>query len=126
MVTIGTEVGEYDAEKMSAYDAKVAEAVALLANDEITQEQVTQMISALNNALLSAMIMPEGVNLLLTTNANKLENKSGWVSGLVGTSNNKWSLPLASADRRHVKFRQRKSGNHSDIARDELCHGNRR
>ena len=97
MVTIGTEVGEYDAEKMNAYDAKVAEAVTLLANDEITQEQVTQMISALNNALLSAMIMPEGVNLLLTTNANKLENKSGWVRGLVGTSNNIWSLPLASA-----------------------------
>ena len=55
----GTAMGQFDAEKMKAYDAEIENINALLEKDEITQTEVDEFVSKLNNILNAAQTMPQ-------------------------------------------------------------------
>ena len=54
----GNEAGQYSAEAMAAFDAKVVEANTLLEKDNITADEVTAFANALNEVLNNALSMP--------------------------------------------------------------------
>ncbi|MBO5134856.1 MAG: exo-alpha-sialidase [Bacteroidaceae bacterium] len=58
-VEMGTDVGQYDAEKMSVFNAEVTKAYALLTRKDITKEEVNTQVEALTASLLSALVMPK-------------------------------------------------------------------
>ena len=55
----GTGVGEYDPVKMTSFDTEVANANALLARGNLTEAQVTEQVTKLNNAFHEAMVLPK-------------------------------------------------------------------
>ena len=55
----GTGVGEYDPEKMSDFDAEVANANTLLAKGNLTEAEVTEQVTKLNEAFTKAMVLPK-------------------------------------------------------------------
>ena len=59
MAEIGTEVGQYDATKMEAFDTEVATANTLLAKSAITESEVQTVVAAIDAALLAAQAMPK-------------------------------------------------------------------
>ena len=54
----GTGVGEYDPAKMEAFDAEVARANTLLAQDKLTEAEVAEQVACLKNAFSEAMVLP--------------------------------------------------------------------
>ena len=55
----GEAMGQYDPEKMKAFDAELENAYALLAKESITQTEVQAMAGKLNEVLLQAIAMPK-------------------------------------------------------------------
>ena len=55
----GEAMGQYDPEKMAAFDAELENAYALLAKESITQAEVQAMTGKLNEVLLQAIAMPK-------------------------------------------------------------------
>ena len=55
----GDAMGQYDPEKMAAFDAELENAYALLAQESITESEVQAMSSKLNEAVESAIAMPK-------------------------------------------------------------------
>ena len=55
----GEAMGQYDPEKMKAFDAELENAYALLAKESITQAEVQAMAGKLNEVLLQAIAMPK-------------------------------------------------------------------
>ena len=55
----GEAMGQYDPEKMKAFDAELENAYALLAKESITQAEVQAMTGKLNEVLLQAIAMPK-------------------------------------------------------------------
>ncbi len=55
----GTSMGQFDAEKMNAYDAEMENVNALLEKEEITQTEVDEMAAKLNGILNNAQVMPQ-------------------------------------------------------------------
>ena len=55
----GEAMGQYDPEKMAAFDAELENAYALLAKESITQTEVQAMAGKLNEVLLQAIAMPK-------------------------------------------------------------------
>ncbi len=56
---IGTAMGQYNAEKMQAFEAELSNANTLLEKDELTAEEVEQMTTKLNTILNEAQTMPQ-------------------------------------------------------------------
>ena len=54
----GTGVGEYDPAKMEAFNAEVARANTLLAQDKLTEAEVAEQVACLKNAFSEAMVLP--------------------------------------------------------------------
>ena len=63
----GTAMGQFDAEKMKAYDAEIENINTLLEKNEITQAEVDAIVSKLNNILNNAQTMPQA-----STNGNEI------------------------------------------------------
>lgn len=59
MAERGTAMGQYDPEKMEAFDAALANANALLAKDELTAAEVNEEIAKLAEILNNAQAMPQ-------------------------------------------------------------------
>ena len=55
----GESMGQYDPEKMKAFDAELENAYALLAKESITQTEVQAMAGKLNKVLKEALAMPK-------------------------------------------------------------------
>ena len=55
----GSAMGQFDAEKMKAYDAKMENIKSLLEKNEITQAEVDAVVSELNNILNNAQALPQ-------------------------------------------------------------------
>ena len=55
----GEAMGQYDPEKMAAFDAELENAYALLAKESITETEVQTMTGKLNEVLLQAIAMPK-------------------------------------------------------------------
>ncbi len=55
----GESMGQYDPEKMAAFDAELENAYALLAKESITETEVQTMTGKLNEVLLQAIAMPK-------------------------------------------------------------------
>lgn len=98
----GNAAGQYDEEKMKAFDAKMAEANALLERNDITQEQVTEFANALNTILNEALSMPtnstEGNEVwyqLYTPNRNsKYLTSTGADAGVVGEDKHNYATGM--------------------------------
>ena len=67
LVERGTAMGQFDAEKMKAYDAKMDNIKSLLEKNEITQAEVDAIVSELNNILNNAQALPQA-----STNSNEI------------------------------------------------------
>ena len=63
----GTAMGQFDAEKMKAYDAEIENINTLLEKNGITQAEVDAIVSKLNNILNNAQTMPQA-----STNGNEI------------------------------------------------------
>ena len=102
IATRGNAAGQYDEEKMKAFDAKMAEANALLERNDITQEQVTEFANALNAILNEALSMPtnstEGNEVwyqLYTPNRNsKYMTSTGAGAGVVGEDKHNYATGM--------------------------------
>ena len=98
----GDVAGQYDAEKMKAYDAKLAEANALLEKTNITQEEVTEFANALTAILNEALTMPKASTAeqavwyqLSTPNRNrKYLTSTGAGAGVVGEDKNNYPTSM--------------------------------
>ena len=98
----GDAAGQYNGEKMKAFDAKMAEANALLERNDITQEQVTEFANALNAILNEALSMPanstEGNEVwyqLYTPNRNsKYLTSTGAGAGVVGEDKHNYATGM--------------------------------
>ena len=98
----GNVAGQYDAEKMKAYDAKLAEANALLEKTDITQEEVTEFANALTAILNEALTMPKASTAeqavwyqLSTPNRNrKYLTSTGAGAGVVGEDKNNYATSM--------------------------------
>ena len=98
----GDAAGQYDEEKMKAFDTKMAEANALLERNDITQEQVTEFANALNAILNEALSMPtnstEGNEVwyqLYTPNRNsKYLTSTGAGAGVVGEDKHNYATGM--------------------------------
>ena len=98
----GDAAGQYNGEKMKAFDAKMAEANALLERNDITQEQVTGFANALNAILNEALSMPtnstEGNEVwyqLYTPNRNsKYLTSTGAGAGVVGEDKHNYATGM--------------------------------
>ena len=55
----GTAMGQYDPEKMNAFDAEVEKAYALLEKENITEEEVTELANSMNSTIEAALSMPK-------------------------------------------------------------------
>lgn len=102
VVTRGNAAGQYNEEKMKAFDTKMAEANALLERNDITQEQVTEFANALNAILNEALSMPtnstEGNEVwyqLYTPNRNsKYMTSTGAGAGVVGEDKHNYATGM--------------------------------
>ncbi len=102
IATRGNAAGQYDEEKMKAFDAKMAEANALLERNDITQEQVTEFANALNTILNEALSMPtystEGNEVwyqLYTPNRDsKYMTSTGAGAGVVGEDKHNYATGM--------------------------------
>ncbi|MBO5705686.1 MAG: exo-alpha-sialidase [Bacteroidaceae bacterium] len=102
IATRGNAAGQYNEEKMKAFDAKMAEANALLERNDITQEQVTEFANALNAILNEALSMPtnstEGNEVwyqLYTPNRNsKYMTSTGAGAGVVGEDKHNYATGM--------------------------------
>ena len=102
VATRGNAAGQYNEEKMKAFDAKMAEANALLERNDITQEQVTEFANALNAILNEALSMPtnstEGNEVwyqLYTPNRNsKYLTSTGAGAGVVGEDKHNYATGM--------------------------------
>ena len=98
----GDAAGQYDAEKMKAYDTKLAEAKALLEKTNLTQEEVTEFANALNAILNEALSMPKASTAgetvwyqLSTPNRNsKYLSSEGAGAGVVGADKNNYPTSM--------------------------------
>ncbi len=98
----GDAAGQYNGEKMKAFDAKMAEANDLLERNDITQEQVTEFANALNAILNEALSMPtnstEGNEVwyqLYTPNRNsKYLTSTGAGAGVVGEDKHNYATGM--------------------------------
>ena len=98
----GDAAGQYNGEKMKAFDAKMAEANVLLERNDITQEQVTEFANALNAILNEALSMPanstEGNEVwyqLYTPNRNsKYLTSTGAGAGVVGEDKHNYATGM--------------------------------
>ena len=90
----GTGVGEYDPAKMASFDAEVTNANTLLARGNLTEAEVTEQVTKLNNAFYEAMVLPktstdtEEYWYQITTlrSANYYITASGTASGISGVT----------------------------------------
>ena len=55
----GTAMGQYDPEKLAAFDAELENAIAILEKDDITEADVTAITGKLNTAIEGALAMPK-------------------------------------------------------------------
>ncbi len=55
----GTAMGQYDPEKLAAFDAELENAIAILEKDDITEDDVTAITGKLNTAIEGALAMPK-------------------------------------------------------------------
>ena len=102
IATRGNAAGQYDVEKMKAFDAKMAQANDLLERNDITQEQVTEFANALNAILNEALSMPtnstEGNEVwyqLYTPNRNsKYMTSTGAGAGVVGEDKHNYATGM--------------------------------
>ena len=102
VATRGNAAGQYNEEKMKAFDTKMAEANALLERNDITQEQVTEFANALNAILNEALSMPtnstEGNEVwyqLYTPNRNsKYMTSTGAGAGVVGEDKHNYATGM--------------------------------
>ena len=116
----GADAGQYDEEKMKAFDAKMAQANALLERNDITQEQVTEFANALNAILNEALSMPtnstEGNEVwyqLYTPNRNsKYMTSTGAGAGVVGEDKHNYATGM-------WKFVARQDGKVDIVNRDD-------
>ena len=98
----GDAAGQYNEEKMKAFDAKMAQANDLLERNDITQEQVTEFANALNAILNEALSMPtnstEGNEVwyqLYTPNRNsKYMTSTGAGAGVVGEDKHNYATGM--------------------------------
>lgn len=98
----GDAVGQYDEEKMKAYDEKLAQANAILEKTDITQEQVTEFAEALTAILNDALTMPKASTdaeevwyKLSTPNRNrKYLTSTGAGAGVVGEDQNNYAASM--------------------------------
>ena len=59
MAECGTSVGQYDAEKMKAFDAELEKANALLEKESVTADEVNAVVAGLMKILSEAQMMPQ-------------------------------------------------------------------
>ena len=98
----GDAAGQYNAEKMKAYDAKLADAKALLEKPTITSQEVTELADALNAILNDALSMPKASTVespywyqLSTPNRNsKYLSSTGIGTGVVGADKNRYPTSM--------------------------------
>ena len=98
----GDAAGQYDVEKMKAYDEKLAQANAILEKTDITQEQVTEFAEALTAILNEALTMPKASTdseelwyRLSTPNRNsKYLTSTGAGAGVVGEDRNNYAASM--------------------------------
>ena len=102
VATRGDAAGQYNEEKMKAFDAKMAEANDLLERNDITQEQVTEFANALNAILNEALSMPTNSTednevwyQLYTPNRNsKYLTSTGAGAGVVGEDKHNYATGM--------------------------------
>ena len=98
----GAAAGQYDAEKMEAFDAKLIEANALLETNDITQESVAAFADELNELLNSALSMPKASTATETfwykmstpLRNNKFLTSKGAGAGVVGEDENNYASSM--------------------------------
>ncbi|MBR5466343.1 MAG: exo-alpha-sialidase [Bacteroidaceae bacterium] len=98
----GDEAGQYNAEKMKAFDAKIAEANTILEKNNITQNEVTSFSNELNTILNSALSMPKASTSsetiwyqLSTPQRNKKYlTSTGAGAGVVGEDKNNYATSM--------------------------------
>ncbi len=98
----GNEAGQYSAEAMAAFDAKVVEANTLLEKDNITADEVTAFANAINEVLNNALSMPtystaanEVWYQLSTPNRNsKYLTSTGAGAGVVGADKHNYATGM--------------------------------
>ena len=98
----GNEAGQYSAEAMAAFDAKVVEANTLLEKDNITADEVTAFANAINDVLNNALSMPtysteanEVWYQLSTPNRNsKYLTSTGAGAGVVGADKHNYATGM--------------------------------
>ena len=116
VATRGNAAGQYDEEKMKAFDTKVSAANTLLEKSDITQEEVTTFTGELNTILNGALSMPtystEGnevwYQLYTPGRGNKYLTSTGVGAGVNGTAANNYATSM-------WKFVERTNGGGLDI-----------
>ena len=120
VATRGDEAGQYDAEKMVAFDAKMVEASALLEKSSITQKEVDAMVNALNEILNGALSMPicstQGNEVWYKLSTPGRENKymtsTGAGAGVVGNAQHNYATGM-------WKFVERQDGSLDIVNRND-------
>ena len=91
----GNEIGQYDTEKMKAFDAEVENAYTLLAKESITETEVNEMSTALTTVLTQAISMPKAstaeneywYQFTSLRSPNRYISAEGEATGVVGKEN---------------------------------------
>ena len=102
VATRGNAAGQYDEEKMKAFDTKVSAANTLLEKTNITQEEVTTFTGELNTILNDALSMPTystqsnevWYQLFTPGRGNKYLTSTGVGTGVSGTAANNYATSM--------------------------------
>ena len=95
IVERGESMGQYDPEKMTAFDAKLENAYALLAKESITETEVQALCNTLNSILTEAIAMPKAstatneywYQITSLRSPNLFISAQGEATGVVGKDN---------------------------------------
>ena len=120
VATRGDAAGQYDTEKMKAFDTKVSSANTLLEKTNITQDEVTAYANELNTILNEALAMPKAstaneefwYQLNTPNRLNKYLSSTGAGAGVVGADKNNYATSM-------WKFVTRQDGNFDIINRHD-------
>ncbi len=91
----GTAMGQYDPEKLDAFNAELENAYALLAKDNITEGEVTALVNRLNSSIEGALVMPKAstaneefwYQITSLRSPNLFISAEGEATGVVGKEN---------------------------------------
>ena len=95
MMERGTAMGQYDPEKLDAFNAELEKAYALLAKDNITEAEVTALVNSLNSSVEGALAMPKAstatdeywYQITSLRSPNLFISAEGEATGVVGKEN---------------------------------------